>query len=125
MIVPQVPFNLMLLANEALTRPQHRLDVINTLLREQHHFGFDLIYAARHRLTALWSAIGEHRLEEWTPRAPGATYGEVGSALWDAAANAHLDQPADFDICAGDVLQFDIDELRRLARDYTPPKTNS
>lgn len=125
MIVQQVPLELILLANEALTRPQRRLDVINTLLREQHQFDFEAIYAARHRLTALWAAIGEHRLEEWTPRAPGATYGEVGPALWDAAAKAGLDQPADFDICAGDVLKFDVDELRRLARDYTPPKTNS
>lgn len=125
MLLEPVTPELMVLANEALTRPKGRLDVINTLLQEQRQFEFEQIWSAVHRLRALWSAVGEHRLEDWTPRAAGSAYSQVGAALWDAAARAALDQPADFDITAGDVLKFNVDELRGLARDYIPPKANS
>jgi hypothetical protein len=124
MLLQPVTPELMLLANEVLTRPQRKLDVINTLLQEQRQFDFDEIWSAHHRLQALWSAISELRFEEWTLRVPGSVYCEVSPALWNAAASAALSTGFD-DICSSDVLKFDIGELRQLARDYTAPKTNS
>jgi hypothetical protein len=71
----------MLLANEAYSRPGQGVDVINTLLHEQRQFQFEDIYAATQRLRALWRAISENRLEEWTAAEACDAYGKVSNAL--------------------------------------------
>src|SRR4051794_15801657 len=92
MLCPPVPVELLLLANEAYTRHGKGSDVINTLLSDRRKFQFDDIYAAALRLGALWRAVSENRLEEWTAGEAGEAYGKVSAALWNAAASAKLRQ---------------------------------
>jgi hypothetical protein len=111
--VPQVPVELLKLANEALCRPQPKLDVINTLLREQKpKYQFEEIYAASQRLLALWRAIKLHRLEQWTTPPPGSREGAISDALWMAAAEANLEDES------GWLPHFAAEELMRVARSF-------
>jgi hypothetical protein len=111
--VPQVSIELLKLANEVLTRPEAKLDLIKTLLREQRpKYRFDEIYAASQRLMALWRAIMRHRLEEWTGPLPGSREGTISDALWMAAAEAKLQEEPEAQ------PSFDAEELMRLARSF-------
>jgi hypothetical protein len=111
--VPQVSIGLLKLANEALTRPHHELDVVNTLLREQKpKYQFEEIYAANQRLIALWRAIKLHRLEEWTTPPLGSREGAVSDALWMAAAEVTLEDET------GTLPSFGAEELMKVARSF-------
>ena len=111
--VPHVPVELLLLANDALSRLRSRRNLIHALMNEQRpKYQISEIHDASYRLTALWRAVARERLEEWSETQPGSAYAEITGPLWRAAAVAKLQIGRDDD------LRFDPDELAALARSF-------
>ena len=112
-IVRNVPVELLMLANEALSRLRSRHNLVDTLLSEQRaKYAISEIHDASYRLTALWRAVARERLEEWSETRPGAAYAEITGPLWRAAAVAKLQTDRNSD------LRFDPNELTALARSF-------
>lgn len=112
-IVHRVPVELLLLANQALSRIRSRRNLVDTLISEQRpKYGLSEIHDASHRLTALWRAVAKERLEEWSETQPGSAYAEITGPLWRAAAVAKLQTDRN------EELRFDPDELAALARSF-------